>query len=122
MGKMIVVDTDVLIELMKGAEDLPEEPMAITTITLYEFLRGARDMDTAASILTENFVVLTETPESIKISARIWQDLKKEGAIVPDADIIIAGIAIANRLPLWTRNRKHFERFRRYGLIPYEEH
>jgi predicted nucleic acid-binding protein len=117
---MIVVDTDVLIELMKGAEDIPEEPLAITTITLYEFLRGARDVDTAASILTENFVVLTETPESIKLSARIWQDLKKEGAIVPDADIIIAGIAIANRLPLWTSNRKHFERFRRYGLVLYE--
>ncbi len=119
---MIIVDTNVLIELMKDTEEIPEEPLAITTITLYEFLRGARDVDTAASILTENFVVLSETPESIKISAKIWQDLKKGGAIIPDADIVIAGIAIANRLPLWTRNRKHFERFRKYGLILYEEH
>jgi len=116
---MILVDTDVLIDLTKGEAELPEEPLAITTITLYEFLRGTEKIDEVARILTDNFAILGESVESIEISARIWRDLRKSGDIIQDADIIIAGIAIAHKIPLWTRNRKHYERLRRYGLKLY---
>ncbi|MDN5358171.1 MAG: hypothetical protein PWP76_14 [Candidatus Diapherotrites archaeon] len=117
---MILIDTDVLIEMIKGHVEPPREPLAITTITLYEFLRGAKDVGAAAEILERDFVILQETPQSIRISARIWQDLKKEGNIVADADIIIAGISIANKVPIWTNNRKHFQQFERYGLKLYD--
>jgi tRNA(fMet)-specific endonuclease VapC len=116
---MILIDTDVLIEMTKENIELPKEPLAITTITLYEFLHGAKDIDAAARIRERDFAILSETPESIRISAKIWQNLKKEGKIVADADLVIAGIAIANKIPLWTNNRRHFERFERYGLELY---
>ncbi len=118
---MILIDTDVLIDLMKGKAEIPGEPLAITTITLYEFLRGTEKIDEVARILRDNFAILGESVESIQISARIWRNLKKNGKPIQDADIIIAGIAIALKIPLWTRNRKHYERLENYGLKLYEE-
>ncbi len=121
MGAIVLVDTDVLIDMMIGRREVLDKPMGITTVTFYEFLRGAKSVDDAAKLLEDSFQIFPETPESVKISAKIWQDLRASGMQTPDADIIIAGIAIANNIPLLTRNRKHFERFQKYGLQLYEE-
>ena len=55
---MILIDTDVLIDLMKGKAEIPEEPLAITTITFCEFLRGTEKINEVARILRDNFVIL----------------------------------------------------------------
>lgn len=47
MGKGVLVDTDVLIDFVKGHTDLPEEQVFITEITLYEFIRGTQDIPRA---------------------------------------------------------------------------
>lgn len=47
---------------------------------------------------------------ALDISAAIYQDLRHKGTPLEDADILIAGIAIANDAILVTRNLKHFER------------
>jgi predicted nucleic acid-binding protein len=53
MGKGILVDTDILIDYVKGATDLPKEPLFITEITLYEFIRGTKDISKAKRLLEE---------------------------------------------------------------------
>jgi predicted nucleic acid-binding protein len=49
-------------------------------------------------------------------ASKIFGDLKRNGSLVQDPDLLIAGICLANSLPLVTGNAKHFERFGRYGL------
>ena len=47
---------------------------------------------------------------ALDISADIYGDLRRKGTPLEDADILIAGITIANDAILVTRNLKHFER------------
>ena len=45
----------------------------------------------------------------------IYRKLKKEGTLLPDADILIAATAIAHNLSLET-NDDHFQRLKNLGL------
>ena len=54
--------------------------------------------------------VLPLDTSALDTAADIYQDLRRQGTLLEDADILIAGIAIANNAVLVTRNLKHFER------------
>jgi predicted nucleic acid-binding protein len=41
-------------------------------------------------------------------AGKVFTDLKAEGMTVGNQDILIAGICLANGLPLLTRNKAHF--------------
>ena len=47
------MDTDVLIEHVKGNLELPYPQIFITEVTLYEFIRGTKDIERAKKILEE---------------------------------------------------------------------
>jgi predicted nucleic acid-binding protein len=115
MGERVLIDTDVLIDYVKGKVELPEV-CYISEITLYEFLRGVKDPKTAKKILEEEFIVIWNDNEILETASRIYRELKNSGNLVSDADIIIASTAIVKGLRLWSKNRKHFERFREFGL------
>ncbi len=65
--------------------------------------------------------VLPVTEQSVKISAEIYAELRKEGKPLDDIDILIAGIAVTDNLELVTHNRSHFERIRRLEIIDWSE-
>jgi tRNA(fMet)-specific endonuclease VapC len=44
------------------------------------------------------------------LSAFIYNDLKKAGKLIGIPDILIAGVCMARKQPLLTRNRDHFSR------------
>ena len=60
--------------------------------------------------LTQIYDSLPLNIEALDISADIYGDLRRKGTPLEDADILIAGITIANDAVLVTRNVKHFER------------
>jgi len=41
-------------------------------------------------------------------AGKVYTDLKSEGKTIGNQDIFIAGICLANGLPLLTRNKAHF--------------
>jgi predicted nucleic acid-binding protein len=43
-------------------------------------------------------------------AAQIYADLRRRGKLIPDADILIAGIALTGGYTLVTQNLKHFQR------------
>jgi tRNA(fMet)-specific endonuclease VapC len=43
-------------------------------------------------------------------AAQIYANLRRHGKLIPDADILIAGIALASDYILVTQNVKHFRR------------
>jgi len=92
--------------------------MNISIITYYEIISGLKHRD--ARKKTTSFLdfasknrVLPLTQQSVTASAEIYAELRKEGKPLDDIDLLIAGIAIANRLVLVTHNKGHFERIRR---------
>lgn len=50
--------------------------------------------------------------------ARIRGELRRQGLLIPDADLLIAATAVHSGLTLVTRNRRHFDRVPGLALHP----
>ena len=112
----VLIDTDKLIDIEKGIEELPEAENYISVITLYEYIRGRIDYEEAKRVLEDAFTVLSLSNDVLVKATEIWRDLKLKGYIIDDRDLLIGATAIVHGLKLYTRNYKHFEKLVQYGL------
>lgn len=118
--EIVLLDTDVLIDFVNGAE-----PSAVTVRTLIQGRRGAMsavsrfELQSGArssqrkKALTPVLAFLPVLPldaRSADYAASVRERLEQAGYGIGMADSLIAGIALANNVPLFTRNRRHFER------------
>jgi tRNA(fMet)-specific endonuclease VapC len=116
---MVIVDTDLLIDFLSGDEEIREpiarrmksENLATTVINQYELYKGA---DSAhKEDLIEGLIAKLDLIQldyaSIRSAAKIFQTLKKSGNLVPESDILVAGIAHAHNETILTRDM-HFKR------------
>lgn len=60
--------------------------------------------------LVQEAGVLELRLSTLDLAATIYQDLRRRGLLIEDADILIAATALAHDATLVTRNLKHFER------------
>lgn len=127
---MIIADTDVLIDYLKGSQPAADqvsahrrsENLQTTAITCFELLSGARGTaGDHARRLVETIPVLPLDRESAARAAQVRQELEGLGFSIGMADSLIAGIALAHDFPLFTRNRKHFEKIEGLSLVPMGE-
>ncbi len=116
MGKGVLIDTDVLIDYIKGLCELPKTQLYISEIVLYEFIRGTKDIAEAKKTIEESFAVLFHDNRVIGKAASIWVELRKDGKVLDDRDILIAATAIVNDLELLSRNVGHYRGLVRFGL------
>jgi predicted nucleic acid-binding protein len=126
---MVVLDTSVLSALMQHPadpqvvawlDDQPAESLWITSITLFEARYGLELLATGKrkSLLQERFEQLLQDDLENRVllfdanaateAARLAADRKANGRPVDMRDTFIAGIALARRATLATRNLKHF--------------
>ena len=119
----VVVDTDMLILLSKQKkleEFVGRYNAHITIITEYEYLRGevraGIDPDTSKRTLETAFNILYFDNQSLKIAGKIWSELMAQGQPIGERDLIIGAICIANDMPIWTGNKKHFMKLKQFGL------
>ena len=121
--KESLLDTDIFSFYMKGNNDVIEKvvdylteypTLNISSITYYEILKGLEYKQ--ASRQKENFENLVEemniinmSQTSLKISAKIYGDLRRNGKVIGVSDTLIAGLAIEKKLKLITNNTKHFK-------------
>ena len=124
---MILADTDVLIDYLMEIQPVSGQVLAYresdnlqtTAITCYELLSGAREGkrgDAVRRLLATTPIVSLDANAATRAAA-VRQQLEQEGYSIGMADSLIAGIALANNLPLMTRNRKHFEAVEGLRLI-----
>lgn len=119
-----LLDTDILSAVMR------KHPVAVThaqtyliqhrlftisIITCYEVLRGLKAKGAVAQIAAfDRFCianrVLFLTDEIIIRAAEIYADLYQRGALINDADILIAASALVHDLVVITNNERHFRR------------
>lgn len=116
MGEGILIDTDILIDYVKGRQELPDIRIFISEVTLYEFIRGTKDIPEAKKLIEEGFIILYHNNQIIRKASEIWVSTKKTGEMIDDRDILIAAVAITKQIPLFTRNVKHYERLNKFGL------
>lgn len=124
---MILADTDVLIDFLAGIAPVREqvwsyaeaEQLQTTAITCFELLSGAtkgKRFDRIRGLL-DLLPVLPLDREAAQRAAEVRHELERTGQSIGMADSLIAGIALANDLPLLTRNRRHFERVAHLRLV-----
>ena len=122
MPPQALVDTDTLSAVMR------KHPMAVaraqaylalhrqftfSIITRYEVLRGlkakgAKAQQAAFDRFCAANEILPLTDEIIVRAAEIYADLHQRGALISDADILIAASALVHGLALITNNEEHF--------------
>jgi hypothetical protein len=120
MGEGVLVDTDVLIDFVNEKTELPNSPLYITEVTLYEFIRGSRDISKSKALLEEAFSVIYHENPIIQKASEIWVTLRREGEILDDRDILIGAAAMIKNIPLLTRNKKHYEKLKEFGITFYK--
>ena len=125
---MILVDTDVLIEIFdrnseKGDEALKKiertgEDITTTSLNLHEILYGLHKYTDHAKL--ERILVLDVvefTKDDAVLSSKLEVETGKNGKKVPRFDAMIAAVAINRGFKLFTFNRKHFEGFEDLTLV-----
>jgi len=112
---MICLDTNVLIEILKGNEHTVnsvnafDQPLAISSITTMELYYGAHNKAELKKLekFTSHFrIVHLDETISLKAVTLIHTYAKSHTLNIPDA--LIAATALVYRLPLMTYNIKDF--------------
>ena len=119
---MILLDTDVCIELLKGNKRILQrreqydDPIGVCFMTIAELYYGAekskdpgKNMETIEKLLLSVEIVQTDMA-ILKRFGIIKAQLQKKGEPIADADILIASATMEKAVKLITGNTKHFER------------
>lgn len=117
---MMVADTDVLIDFLEGAEpasrrialELEHQGLTTTAVTRFELLAGVRT-ERQGRLVAELLAALPCLPlddAGADRAAEVRRTLTGRGIDIGMGDSLIAGIVLAHRAVLLTRNRRHFER------------
>jgi tRNA(fMet)-specific endonuclease VapC len=122
---MIVIDTDVLIEIfdrksLKGDEALNRiiksgEKISITAINLHEILYGLQKYAKQVREVLQ-LPVLSYTKEDAILAVRLELEAERRGIAIRRTDAMIAAITINNNASLFTFDVKHFGPMQALGL------
>ena len=124
MEQRICLDTDVIINYLKGNEtatinSVLEEPKNIlftTSINAFELRSRKTNLEQAENFLSKIHIASFDDYSS-KIASHLFLKLKEKGALVEFRDIFIAATCISNNAKLHTNNKKHFKRFIELAIV-----
>ncbi len=111
---MNLLDTGIIIEMIRKKKN---ELGFISPVTIIEILRGVETKKRlrVKELLEETFRPLNIDNKIIMTYCTLHENLKEQGALIPDADLLIAATAIAYDLTLKTKD-EHFQRLKPLGL------
>lgn len=121
-----LLDTNILTAFLKGNQKvvsnisayLDEFPvLTISVITYYEIIRGLKAINSINKLKTFQSLVEKSEIENINKAimdraADIYVNLRRQGTLIEDADILLAATAIEKELVLVTDNIFHFKRIK----------
>lgn len=121
------VDTSFLIDVLRGEDEVggwverfgkgEKEPLvsAITVMELWEGAHLAHGVEEEIRIIEELLEGLTTVPfepEDGKLAGELRAQLRLRGLTIDVEDVMIAASALTSKLPVLTRNSKHFKNVR----------
>jgi toxin FitB len=109
----LLVDTDVLIDHLRGARRLSagRRRLGISVVSRCELFAGRDEPQRLRRLLWP----MIEIPIDPPIAELAGLTRRVTGIATPDA--LIAATALAHRIPLMTRNRRHFERIAELRVV-----
>lgn len=119
---MILLDTDICIELLRGNKKIIERrgeydaEVGISFMTVAELYYGAESSSRKVEntgLIQQFFLTVTVIHTDYEILRRfgvLKAALKKESTLIPDADLLIAATALSRAEMLVTGNIRHFGR------------
>ena len=128
----VLIDTTFLIDLQKSMRNERNQQvknwlrentntvLLIPAIVLGEFAAGFEnnDSDEITRLYRNHKVIPVGVKEALTYS-ELYRGLKNDGNLIGANDLWIASCALANNIPLLTRNLVHFERVTELQLISY---
>lgn len=121
------LDTDVLVNIIRGRQS-PDFIMSVsafgvstTMINLMELYYGAYKSGKSSDLalvdsLSKNLVIMQISEEDVRLAGKIMAELDNKGQKTDFRDVMISSICINRNLILITRNMKHFNRMKIFGL------
>ncbi len=120
MESLIIADTDVVIDFFSGAEPaasavsllIESDRLALSSMTVFELyagVTGKKRLDQVREFVSM-VPVFPLNQEEARNAGQIYTELRKNGTLIGNQDILIAGVCVANHVPLMTRNTDHFSR------------
>jgi tRNA(fMet)-specific endonuclease VapC len=115
----VIADTDVLVDFIEGVgaaaqvdDLLAKGNLATTAVNVYELFRGCEDEDERIELrrTLRGVRVYPVNDPAARRAAEVDRELARRGAGIGERDTLIAGVALATRLPLLTGNVDHFRR------------
>lgn len=102
----VLVDTDVLIDHLRGERRLhrQDRPLGVSVVSRCELFAGRDE----PAVLRALLGAMIELPIDAVIAELAGVTRRETGIAIPDA--LIAATALMHRIPVVTRNRRHFER------------
>jgi tRNA(fMet)-specific endonuclease VapC len=116
---MIIADTDVLVDFLRGGGAAPRVELELSTGTLrttavaaFELWQGARSARAEPNVRTllDALEILPLDARAAEIAGGVRRLLLGRGADIGVADSLVAGICLRQDGVLLTRNREHFAR------------
>jgi len=127
--ELACIDTDICVDFLRKKEPgfklllklIEHYSPSITAITVFELFLGHFKMKRKDKIddFIDQFVLLPFDRKASEASASIQASLDKKGKGIGIPDLLIAGICVANSVPLLTLNTKHFSRVSGLKLITF---
>jgi len=120
----LLLDTDTISLLRRGNPEISRHAvdyiiqygqLAFTELSWYEIIRGYRTIGAQKQLaIFEDFclqcIILPLDGKALDTAANIYADLHQRGELIGEVDILIAGIAMANKMGIVTCNCNHFQR------------
>ena len=128
----VLIDTTFLIDLQRSQRNPQRQQVEswlkehsnliinIPSIVLGEYGVGFQtETSNEITRLYKNHQILSVGVEESLIYSRIYRRLKKDGNLIASNDLWIAACALANQIPLVSRNLSHFQRIQGLKLLGY---
>ncbi len=127
MEDLIIADTDVIIDFFANvppfaryvSELIQKNKLAITSVSVFELYAGVigKKRLKQVDIFVKSVLIFPLSLIEAAIAAKIFTELKVRGRLIGNQDILIAGICVANSLPLLTKNSAHFTPIKELVLV-----
>jgi predicted nucleic acid-binding protein len=91
---------------------------AVPAVTEYElYLGNSEEQNIFWDDFFSRVIILPFDTKAVRHSVRIFKELKRMNKLIGMPDIMIAGTALQNNMPVATLNKEHFERIADLELI-----
>ena len=124
--KTALIDTNIVSAFMRGKPQVirkieeyleKHDTLTISIITYYEIMRGIKALSSKTKVKSFHEFMSACNIEEIDLSiaekaADIYDELRRAGKLVEDADILIAATAMKHGMVVVTDNTEHFKRIK----------